>query len=365
MGASERSDRLPARSATTVLPSRCAHPTLGARKISTYTVLGFTGYAIASLGAAILMFAWELPLGDRLIAAFAPPIAFLVVVTIARQIVGYERIVFYQTAVAGVLATALVSVVAGAHTARLLDVATLGIGGFLVFGRIGCFAVACCHGRPARVGIVYGPEHVAVGLFPRWSGRRLWPVQLVESAASLGFVIVALVVGWEVPGAPACIYIVGYALVRFALEIVRGDPARPYAYGISEAQWIAAASAAICAVWFPGALTIVCAAALALALVVLAARHAHRAPFLPPHLREIDRLCTDMLANLGAGHRETSLGVSLSCHRLPDGRLDWIVSSKTAWWSTAAARRLAGDLWSGFELVEGRVPGLVHVIVSA
>jgi hypothetical protein len=42
---------------------------------------------------------------------------------------------------------------------------------------------------------------------------------------------------------PALIYIVGYAPVRFALELVRGDWARPHRWGLSEAQWAAPATA--------------------------------------------------------------------------------------------------------------------------
>ncbi|HWO24394.1 MAG TPA: hypothetical protein VNO30_36870 [Kofleriaceae bacterium] len=38
------------------------------------------------------------------LAAFVPPLAFLVVVSVARAIVGVERIVFYQVAATGVLA---------------------------------------------------------------------------------------------------------------------------------------------------------------------------------------------------------------------------------------------------------------------
>ena len=36
------------------------------RGTSTYTVLGFTGYAVASLLAAVLFDAWQLPLVDRM-----------------------------------------------------------------------------------------------------------------------------------------------------------------------------------------------------------------------------------------------------------------------------------------------------------
>lgn len=89
--------------------TRCTRPTLTARAISTYTVLGFTGYALASLASSALAVAWDLTLGERIIGLFVPPIAFFVTVTIASAIVGRERIVFYQTAFTGVLASAVVA----------------------------------------------------------------------------------------------------------------------------------------------------------------------------------------------------------------------------------------------------------------
>ena len=89
--------------------TRCTRPTLTARAISTCTVLGFAGYALASLASSALAVAWDLTLGERIIGLFVPPIAFLVTVTIASAIVGRERIVFYQTAFTGVLASAVVA----------------------------------------------------------------------------------------------------------------------------------------------------------------------------------------------------------------------------------------------------------------
>jgi len=347
--------------------TRCASPTLTARKTSTYTVLGFAGYVIASLTGAALSVAWNLTLGERLIGLLIPPIAFLIAVTTASAIVRRERIVFYQTAIAGVVATAVVSGIAGVRVARLVDLATLGIGTFLVFGRIGCFAVACCHGALGR-GVVYGPAHVRAGFWARWEGRALWPVQLFESAASavlvIAGVIAGAIAGW-MPGSAAILYIVGYAVVRFALELVRGDAVRPFWRGVSEAQWLALASAIACAVWRPHPAVIGAAAALAVAALVLARRADRRELFLPPHLHELDAVCNRVLADPGHARRETSRGVALSCYAMPDGRLDWVMSSSHPVWSTAAARRLAIALWREHEIVEGRAPGVIHVVVPA
>jgi len=325
-------------------------------------VVGFAGYAVANLLAAALFVAWELPLVDRLVAAFVPSVAFLLVVRITRVIAGAEVIVFYRVAVTGVVAAGLLAVAIGEQPARVADVVTIGIGSFLVLGRLGCFAVACCHGRPARFGIVYGDAHVAMGFWPRWRGQRLWPTQLIESAVSLALVVVGLAAGWNRPGLPALIYIAGYAPVRFALELVRGDGARPHRWGLSEAQWTAPVTATACAIWRPHPVTLAIAATLVIAAAALVARRRRRELFEPSHLRDLDRSCT------AAAHKqaraETSLGIAVSRFQMPDGRIDWVLSSSHPRWSRATARRLAALMWPAFELVEARSPGVVHVIVG-
>lgn len=345
---------------TSAVPTRCAAPSIAGR--STYTVLGFLGYGVANVACALLMWAWGLSLVERLLVTLVPPLAFIVVVFAARLIVGHERIVFYQTAVAGVAGVAIASALAGTRTARLVDIATLGIGIFLVFGRLGCFAVACCHGRPARHGVVYGPAHARMGFWDRWVGRRLWPVQLIESAVSLALVTVALAAGWNAPGVPALIYIVAYGVMRFTLELVRGDAARPHAFGLSEAQWTSPFTLIACALWRPSLVTIAAALAVTAAAALLGLRHRHRELHQAPHLREIDTICTQLRRGEPGERRETSLGLAVSCHALPDGRTDWVLSSSHRAWTPALARKLAADLWTSYEVVDGRTPGVTHVI---
>jgi hypothetical protein len=342
------------------VPTRCARPTVGG-KLSTYTVLGFVGYGVATAVGAALAIAWQLPLADRLIAMLVPPLAFLLVVTVARRIVGEERIVFYQVATAAVVTVAIVGGLASSHAARLVDIATVGIGVFLVFGRAGCFSVACCHGRLARFGVVYGPDHVRVGLWSRLAGRRLWPVQLVEGGASAALVVVALVIGWDAPGVPASVYILGYGLVRFVLELVRGDAKRPYALGLSEAQWFAIATLLACAVWRPSIYSISAAGILVVAAVLLVVTRAGRALFQPAHVYELHRACLRALDDGARQH--TSAGVAASCHELPDRRLDCVLSADDPRWSVAVADRLAKLLWRSPEVIGGRLEGVVHVIV--
>jgi hypothetical protein len=346
------------------LPTSCAHATLGKRAVSTYTVLGFVGYAIASSMGGALVSAWGFRFVDRVVTIFVPPIAFLIVLAITRVIVGRERIVFYQTACAAIVATAVLASIVGGQVARTVDVVVLGIGVFLVFGRIGCFSVACCHGVPARFGVVYGAEHARAGFWARWVGRPLWPTQLVECASSAVLVVAGLIAGWSSPGVPALIYLTGYGAVRFALELVRGDSTRPYWLGLSEAQWTACATLLACAVLDRSLLTALPLGAVIVGALWLIKRRTRRAPFLSSHLYELDRACRAVQTAGDGARRETSLGVAVSVHALPDGRTDWILSATQPWWSIDAARRLAASLWSELELVPGRAGSIVHVLVK-
>ena len=83
--------------------------------------------------------------------------------------------------------------------------------------------------RPHRWGIRYAGAHGASGLDPHLVGARLFPTQPVETAAALVLVVAGsgAVLGSAPAGTALATYLVGYDVVRFGLEFVRGD-ARPH-----------------------------------------------------------------------------------------------------------------------------------------
>ncbi len=98
------------------------------------------------------------------------------------------------------------------------------------FGRVGCFFYGCCYGRDS--------DAWCAVTFPRGSpsfyehqGRlvSVLPTQLFEAAALLA--LFALLVALRVrggaerrPGLLTGTYLFGYAVIRFAMEFLRGDP---------------------------------------------------------------------------------------------------------------------------------------------
>src|SRR5207245_1306570 len=85
----------------------------------------------------------------------------------------------------------------------------------------------------------YGPEHVGLGLPAHYCGVPLFPVQAVEATWALAVVVTgttAVIRGVQ-PGEGLVIYVVGYALGRWVIELVRGDDVRPEHAGFTSAQW--------------------------------------------------------------------------------------------------------------------------------
>ena len=96
------------------------------------------------------------------------------------------------------------------------------------FGRVGCFFYGCCYGRDSDA---WCAVTFPAGS-PSWHehGRRMvsvLPTQLFEAAALLMLFAALLWLWrrrWRRPGLVFGAYLAGYAVIRFGLEILRGDP---------------------------------------------------------------------------------------------------------------------------------------------
>ncbi len=106
-------------------------------------------------------------------------------------------------------------------------------------GRVGCFLNGCCYGSPTSAW--YGVH------FPQLP-EPVIPTQLIEAAAlGLGFLGLRRLqrAGWAgIPGRTFATYLAGYALLRFALEFLRGDQRVRWAT-LTLQQWISVAALAL------------------------------------------------------------------------------------------------------------------------
>lgn len=298
-----------------------------------------------------------------------PPVAMLLAIKASQVIYGYEHIVFYQQTIVVDGATVGTVALAGGPVATTLDATTLGMGIGLAFGRIGCFRVACCHGRRARCGVRYGEAHAAAGFPARWIGLPLVPLPLIDGAVSLAATVTAVLM-WRdgaAAGVAAAVYLGIYGVGRFALEFGRGDPVRATRGGITEAQASAAITTAAAAALHPTWWTLSAAGVLLVGSALLVV--AHRWDLAPgwtlATAHHVDELA-DAIARGAAV--TTRAGVRVTVGRLPDGRTDVVMTRPGRRLDRAAIARAAAQLGhpgTAYEIVPGRVPGLFHLIMAA
>lgn len=217
---------------------RLAHASFkaGGRSVSPFHVWSAAGLVLAiAIALGFTVHAGLSPAIVLLLVAINLVAAFVLGLTV-KVITGIERHTHYHYEIAIAVVTMATLKSLDQPIVPYLDAMAAGKGLLLASGRLGCFMVGCCHGRPFRLGVCYGPAQTR-----RYNGVRLFPVQLVESL--LGVVLTTLcaylLLSGAQPGTALATYVIGYGTARFLIELLRGDPQRPYFRGYSEAQWIA------------------------------------------------------------------------------------------------------------------------------
>ena len=202
--------------------------------IPAFRVFGAAGFAaggITGLGVARALGAGLGTVGAMFVLAI---VTYLALAALATVLTGQPALVFYHHAVA----VALVLVVALAWWERpvlaYLDVFAVSMMAFLAVARLGCLTVGCCHGRPHHPrtplgAVVYGEAHADDGFSHHLVGVPLFPVQAVEATGAALLAVGSL--AWAAlapprPGDLLGVVVVGYALLRYRIEGLRGDPGR-------------------------------------------------------------------------------------------------------------------------------------------
>lgn len=102
------------------------------------------------------------------------------------------------------------------------------------FGRIGCFFYGCCYGRLSECALAVAfprgspawYEQMNAGLIASTAQKSLpvLPTQLFEAAANLLLFVVLFAFFRRFKRGTTALYLIGYALIRFGIEVLRGDP---------------------------------------------------------------------------------------------------------------------------------------------
>lgn len=102
---------------------------------------------------------------------------------------------------------------------------------FHCIGRIGCFLAGCCYGRETDgvFGVMF-PDRPEAGIYHH--GQAVYPVQLFEA---IGLLLIVIAVHFYRRDKFA-FYMILYAVLRFALEFLRGDKRGGDIFGLSPSQ---------------------------------------------------------------------------------------------------------------------------------
>ncbi len=102
------------------------------------------------------------------------------------------------------------------------------------FGRVGCLFYGCCYGRlsesPLAISFPRGSpawhEQLSLGQIASTARESLpvLPTQLFEAAANLALFAILFACYRRFRRGTTALYLIGYALVRFPMECLRGDP---------------------------------------------------------------------------------------------------------------------------------------------
>jgi prolipoprotein diacylglyceryltransferase len=372
---------------------------VGRKSLPAFRFFGYLGLVL-SIGLTVALSARTgAPLWVMFVIILTGMLTFLTLAMVTKVITGEERLTYYHHEIAVVAVTILLCWALGQPVLRFLDITILGVGAFLVSGRIGCLMAGCCHGQPCAWGVRYRQEHADAGFTSYLVGVPLFPIQVLESAAVAALVLAGawLVLTGRSQGGALGVYFAGYGIVRFGLEYLRGDPVRPYWLGFSEAQWTSAALMLLLVVleltgmlpfsaWHVAAFGLVVAAMAATALRTQLGERDKARLFNPRHLQEVvsaagftfDRASTPRpgpdrpaLTHLA----RTSEGIVISAGltedwRGEDGRAyqHYTISSERAELTEPDARRLAlyigraAQLDGRFECIKGGRPGIYHLV---
>lgn len=209
------------------------------RPIHSFHFFGVVGFILGSVLGVVLGELTGLDRAVILVMSLAGATTFFLLTMLFKIFTGKEKIVYYHHEIAILLVCSLVLAIWHKPILPYIDITLLGIATFLAFGRIGCFSVGCCHGKPGKIGVIYSHDHVKEGFPYYYKGIKIFPVQLVES--SFVFIVVAggtiLISNGAAPGTVLTVYTVLYGAFRFIIEFFRGDHERAYFRGLSEAQW--------------------------------------------------------------------------------------------------------------------------------
>ena len=197
---------------------------VGSRMFPTWATMGVLGAVVGATTFVVLACCANLPIWTALSIVLVNVAGFFGWTGLRRLRRGRTSYVLLEHALVAAGTTLALAAAVGVARAELLDSWVVGLALALGLGRIGCLLSGCCHGKPAGRGVRYR-WRLPWLLGPHWHGIRIFPLQAIEAA---GLVVLAAVGVMSLgrAGVTAAVVASGYALMRFELELWRGDERR-------------------------------------------------------------------------------------------------------------------------------------------
>lgn len=332
---------------------------VGRRGLSAFQLCSCLGLAIGvtiniTLGARLHL-PIKLSAGVALLGLLMIPIIAMVV----KIVTGVEQLCFYHHVI-GVLAAATILLWSlGQPLLPFLDLLILSAGAARAVGYFGCLRAGCCHGRPARWGVIYDDHYIHI-LPSSLLGVRLFPVQIVEALYTIGIVAIGctLIVRQYEPGIGLAWFIVTYCPARFIFECLRWPPNYYFKSGLSQHQWISVALVLLVVAleingvlpfrfWHAVVLLPLLAATAAL-VIERQTRSMTKELGHPEHIRELTAAMRSLsqLSGFGVPIDCTSLGLQVSAGKIPTdtGDIRHYTLSRRAGLTAAAVELLASAI---------------------
>ncbi len=195
---------------------------------------------------SVLMIAY---LGGLVGASMVPLLQALAALALEGKLSMRSGLAAYGGMIGGVTAAALALHRLREPIVPFLDATAPAMGLAYFFARLGCFLAGCDYGKPTHLALgVHFPEgslafrdHLSRGLLPAGatSSLAVHPTQLYSSFAGLALFLAVSSLPMRGDGRRLVAFVLGYATLRFAIELLRGDEARGALGPFSTSQLIA------------------------------------------------------------------------------------------------------------------------------
>lgn len=159
---------------------------------------------------------------------------------------------WYGGLIAALISLPLVARLRNYPLTKVMDAAAVGVAVGHASGRIGCFLTGCCWGTPTHLpwGVTYTSmlAHQMVGVPLK---TKIHPVQIYETLFEYGLLLVLLLLMRTTLAGSGFVlgtYLVGYGIIRFFLEFLRGTPHSLVA-GPLDLQQLISIGMILCGIW--------------------------------------------------------------------------------------------------------------------